>query len=369
MAAHTASDMADQPERPPTNPEAKPEADGGGERAVDDRHRARRAAEQDRLGQRAMDGASKPAIGASCSIRPAPRRRSWKKVRKKLDAAKAIDRPNTIWISRRKPPEVSPKASVRPVTMMMITADDLGDRPLDRIEDLIERLLPRHVGAGGAGRRRSPARRRRRPDRRRQRTVASTVESISITVLLRDRGRNRRSGRGPRPPASSASRRAEPRPARTAIRSIVSAISARGTVTTASWMSCSRRRSAPMRRAGVNRADAAGMAGAPGLEEIQRLGAAHLADRNAIGPQPKGRAHEIGQRGGAILGAQRHEVRRGALQLARVFDQHHAVAGLGDLREQRVDERGLAGRCAAGDEDVLAVAHSRCAAARPARST
>ncbi|RKP28171.1 hypothetical protein SYNPS1DRAFT_20478 [Syncephalis pseudoplumigaleata] len=31
--------------------------------------------------------------------------------RKKLDAAKAIERPNTIWISRRKPPDVSPKAS------------------------------------------------------------------------------------------------------------------------------------------------------------------------------------------------------------------------------------------------------------------
>ena len=32
-----------------------------------------------------------------------------KKERKKLDAAKAIERPKTIWISRRKPPEVSPK--------------------------------------------------------------------------------------------------------------------------------------------------------------------------------------------------------------------------------------------------------------------
>jgi hypothetical protein len=30
--------------------------------------------------------------------------------RKKLDAAKAMDRPKTIWIRRRKPPEVSPKA-------------------------------------------------------------------------------------------------------------------------------------------------------------------------------------------------------------------------------------------------------------------
>ena len=65
-------------------------------------------------------------------------------------------------------------------------------------------------------------------------------------------------------------------------------------------------------------------------------------------------AHEIGQRGDAVLGAQRHEVRRGALQLARILDQHDAVAGLGDLGEQRVGQRGLAGRGAAGDEDVLA---------------
>src|SRR5450631_2671776 len=45
-----------------------------------------------------------------------------KNVRKKLEAAKAIDRPKMIWMSRRKPPDVSPKASVRPVVMMMITA-------------------------------------------------------------------------------------------------------------------------------------------------------------------------------------------------------------------------------------------------------
>ena len=29
--------------------------------------------------------------------------------------------------------------------------DDLRDRPLDRIEDLLKRLLPGHVGAGGMG--------------------------------------------------------------------------------------------------------------------------------------------------------------------------------------------------------------------------
>ena len=104
----------------------------------------------------------------------------------------------------------------------------------------------------------------------------------------------------------------------------------------------------------MQRADPAGMAGAPGLEEIERLGAAHLADRDAVGPQPQRGADEIGERGRAFLGAQRNEVGRGALQLARILDQHHAVAGLGDLGQQRVDQRGLAGRGAAGDEDVLA---------------
>ncbi len=49
--------------------------------------------------------------------------------RKKLDAAKAIDRPKTIWMSRRNPPLVSPNASVRPVTMMMITAMILATGP------------------------------------------------------------------------------------------------------------------------------------------------------------------------------------------------------------------------------------------------
>src|SRR6478736_9377534 len=49
--------------------------------------------------------------------------------RKKLEAANAIDRPNTIWISRRKPPDVSPKASDRPVTMMMMTAMILATGP------------------------------------------------------------------------------------------------------------------------------------------------------------------------------------------------------------------------------------------------
>src|SRR6476619_6399968 len=49
--------------------------------------------------------------------------------RKKLEAANAIDRPNTIWINLRKPPDVSPNASDSPVTMMTITAMILATGP------------------------------------------------------------------------------------------------------------------------------------------------------------------------------------------------------------------------------------------------
>src|SRR5690606_5605132 len=52
-----------------------------------------------------------------------------KKLKKNELAAKAMDRPNTIWIRRRKPPLVSPNARVRPVTMMMMTAMILATGP------------------------------------------------------------------------------------------------------------------------------------------------------------------------------------------------------------------------------------------------
>src|SRR3546814_7825599 len=52
-----------------------------------------------------------------------------KKLRKKELAAKAIDRPKMIWMRRRKPPAVSPNASVRPVTIMMMTATILATGP------------------------------------------------------------------------------------------------------------------------------------------------------------------------------------------------------------------------------------------------
>ena len=66
----------------------------------------------------------------------------------------------------------------------------------------------------------------------------------------------------------------------------------RGTVTTASWIICSRRQQAERRVVGVERADAARMTAAPGLDQIKRFGAARLRQHDAIRAQPFGQSHE-----------------------------------------------------------------------------
>src|SRR3546814_8682260 len=115
-------------------PLLKPEVDCGGDRAVDDGEPARCAAEQDRRPEAPVEG----SLEAFEMLSGAERDRSHaisapppklKKLRKKLDAANAIDRPNTIWIRRRKPPLLSPNAKVRPVTMMTITATIFATGP------------------------------------------------------------------------------------------------------------------------------------------------------------------------------------------------------------------------------------------------
>ena len=45
---------------------------------------------------------------------------------------------------------------------------------------------------------------------------------------------------------------------------------------------------------GVDRPDPAGVAGAPGLEEIKRLGAAHFANRNPVRAKAKTGTDQIG---------------------------------------------------------------------------
>src|SRR5690606_32295565 len=115
--------VADQPQCQAWQPQLQAQADHGRQGAVEDRHVAWRTAEQDRLGQRAvqrhLEAEDEFALAVHATTAPPAK---LKKLRKNEDAAKAIDRPKTIWISLRNPPLVSPKASVRPVVMMMITA-------------------------------------------------------------------------------------------------------------------------------------------------------------------------------------------------------------------------------------------------------
>src|SRR5215471_14190333 len=119
------SHVAERPQHEPGDPQAKPEPDGGGHRPVEDRDRTRRPGEQDRFCESPMHRRFETrnqllAHNLRHQISAPPPNE--KKDRKKDGAAKAIDRPNTIWMRRRKPPPASPKASDRPVTMMMITA-------------------------------------------------------------------------------------------------------------------------------------------------------------------------------------------------------------------------------------------------------
>ena len=74
--------------------ETQTDAEGGGERAVDDGDGAWRTAHQDRLGQRAMYGRYEAwDLSVHQITTPPPNE---KNDRKKLDAANAIDKPNTI---------------------------------------------------------------------------------------------------------------------------------------------------------------------------------------------------------------------------------------------------------------------------------
>src|SRR6266849_5283090 len=118
--------LTENPEQETGDPQPQAETERRCQGAVEDRDRARRAAEQDVFGERAMNGCCKSGNLLHQTSAPPPKE---KNDRKKELAANAIERPNTIWISRRKPPEVSPNASVRPVTMMMITAMILATGP------------------------------------------------------------------------------------------------------------------------------------------------------------------------------------------------------------------------------------------------
>jgi len=112
-APHTASECTDDPKHYAGNPQLQAQPDGGGQRAVGNRHRAWRAAHENWLGQRAMQRHLKARKIAGRAHTTAPPEKL-KNDRKNEDAAKAMDRPNTIWMSLRKPPLVSPKPGPSP---------------------------------------------------------------------------------------------------------------------------------------------------------------------------------------------------------------------------------------------------------------
>src|SRR3546814_19160350 len=126
--------MADGPKDQAGYPEAQAETDRARQRAVDDGERARGAAEQYRLGQRPMDGGveARDRLGGFRHQTSAPPPNE-PNARKKLDAANAIDRPNTIWMSRPRPPAVSRNASVRHVPRLKMTASNSATKPTMRL--------------------------------------------------------------------------------------------------------------------------------------------------------------------------------------------------------------------------------------------
>ena len=85
----------------------------------------------------------------------------------------------------------------------------------------------------------------------------------------------------------------------------------------------------------------------------------HLADRDAVRPQPQRRADQIGKRGNAVLGAQRNKVGSLALKFAGILYQHHPIGGLCDFGQQRIGECGLSGRGATGHQDIAAIGNGR----------
>src|SRR3546814_12489196 len=84
--------VADRPDANPCKPEPETQADRAGQRAVEDRHRARRTAEQDRPAERAMDrrAIARHEIGAIAHQTSAPTPNE-KQESKKDEAGQGLD--------------------------------------------------------------------------------------------------------------------------------------------------------------------------------------------------------------------------------------------------------------------------------------
>ncbi len=111
------------------------------------------------------------------------------------------------------------------------------------------------------------------------------------------------------------------------------------------------------RRVGVDRRQAAVVAGVHRLEHVERFFAADLADDDAVRTHTQRVDHQIALADGALAfdvgrpGLEAHHVTLPQLQLGRVFDRDDALV-LADEAGQDVEQRRLAGAGAARDDDV-----------------
>ena len=117
------------------------------------------------------------------------------------------------------------------------------------------------------------------------------------------------------------------------------------------------------RRVGVDGRERAVVAGVHRLEHVQRLAAAAFADDDAVRAHAQRVADEVADRdGAAALDVRRarleaHEVRLREAQLGGVLDREDALV-VREVVGEDVEEGGLAGTGAAGDDDVLAQEHA-----------
>src|SRR3546814_18313075 len=95
--------VPERPDHQPGDPLLQPQTKRGGDRPVDDRDCTRGAPEQNRLGKRPVQRSLEPLDMGACPDHeisaPPPK---LKKLRKKEEAAKAIDSPQMTWMRRRK---------------------------------------------------------------------------------------------------------------------------------------------------------------------------------------------------------------------------------------------------------------------------
>ena len=115
------------------------------------------------------------------------------------------------------------------------------------------------------------------------------------------------------------------------------------------------------RRVGVQRAHRAVVAGVHRLQQVERLGSAHFADDDALGPHAQAVLDQVAHGDLAFAfevgrpGFQAHHMRLLQLQLGGVFAGDDALVVV-DVVGQAVEQRGLARAGAAGNEGVDAAA-------------